>query len=208
MLPAHPHRYRPVADDDGPLQLPILGTGRPQNACAWSIAARDEPHRIRTAFECPLFGIKAIARGVGQLRVPSCRNALGWLRSRLLCHRCQTASPDPVRAAQRSLHHQLLRSGVLITDLKPRRNASARLSLRACKSASAGGLTSQRSARGPHFLIDGVSSQPKRPQARGLFAHRHASEQDMIARHEPPRSGGRVQRRRMQKRRANPRRPV
>jgi len=26
--------------------------------------------------------------------------------------------------------------------------------------------------RGPHFLIDGVSSQPKRPQARGLFAHR------------------------------------
>src|SRR6516162_8235988 len=56
--------------------------------------------------------------------------------------------------------------------LKPRRNASARLSLRACKSASADELTSQRSARGPHFLIDGVSSQPKRPQARGLFAHR------------------------------------
>src|SRR5215471_2521309 len=55
--------------------------------------------------------------------------------------------------------------------LKPRRNASARLSLRACKSG-AGELTSQRSARGPHFLIDGVSSQPKRPQARGFFAHR------------------------------------
>src|SRR6516225_4421143 len=53
--------------------------------------------------------------------------------------------------------------------LKPRRNASARLSLRACKSG-AGELTSQRSARGP--LIDGVSSQPKRPQARGFFAHR------------------------------------
>jgi len=49
------------------------------------------------------------------LRVPSCRSALGWLWSRLLCRRRQMASPYPVRAVQRNLHHQLLRSGVLIT---------------------------------------------------------------------------------------------
>jgi hypothetical protein len=45
----------------------------------------------------------------------SCRSALGWLRSRLLCRRCQMASAYPVRAIQRNLHHRLLRSGVLIT---------------------------------------------------------------------------------------------
>ena len=65
-------------------------------------------------------------------RVPSCRSALGRLQSRLLCRRCQMASPDPVRAAQRSLHHQLLRSGVLITD-----SSRAGMPLRNCRFAPA-----------------------------------------------------------------------
>src|SRR5262249_18151083 len=50
----------------------------------------------------------------------------------LLCRRCQMASPDPVRAAQRSLHHQLLRSGVLITD-----SSRAGMPLRDCRFAPA-----------------------------------------------------------------------
>ena len=57
----------------------------------------------------------ALGPAAATLRVPSCRGALGWLRARLLCRRCQMASPYPVRAAQRKLHNQLLRSGVLIT---------------------------------------------------------------------------------------------
>ena len=91
--PAHPHRYRPVADDDGPLQLPILGTGRPQNACAWSIAARDEPHRIRrhssarclvsrrlpeasANFECQAVGTRSVGYGRAYFVTDAKRQAL------------------------------------------------------------------------------------------------------------------------------------
>ena len=87
--------------------------------------------------------------------VPSCRSALGWLRSRLLCRRCQMASPYPVRAVQRNLHHRLLRSGVLITG------------------SSRAGMPD---ARGPplgHSRRAGGGSKEKLRHARGfLFASR------------------------------------
>jgi hypothetical protein len=46
--------------------------------------------------------------------MPGCRRALRWLGSQLLCRRCQVDCPEPMRTSQRNLHHQLLRSGVLI----------------------------------------------------------------------------------------------
>jgi hypothetical protein len=48
-------------------------------------------------------------------RMPSCRHALRCLGSQLLCRRCQADGLEPVRTSQRNLHHQLLRSGILIT---------------------------------------------------------------------------------------------
>jgi hypothetical protein len=46
--------------------------------------------------------------------MPGCRRALSWLGSQLLYRRCQADCPEPMRTSQRNLHHQLLRSGVLI----------------------------------------------------------------------------------------------
>src|SRR6516165_6074526 len=47
--------------------------------------------------------------------MPGCRRALRWLGSQLLYRRSQGDCPEPMRTSQRNLHHQLLRSGVLIT---------------------------------------------------------------------------------------------
>src|SRR5215831_14932343 len=46
--------------------------------------------------------------------MPGCRRALPWLGSQLLYRRSQGDCPEPMRTSQRNLHHQLLRSGVLI----------------------------------------------------------------------------------------------
>src|SRR5262245_14050809 len=46
--------------------------------------------------------------------MPGCRRALRWLGSQLLYRRSQGDCPEPMRTSQRNLHHQLLRSGVLI----------------------------------------------------------------------------------------------
>src|SRR5262245_42291242 len=50
--------------------------------------------------------------------------SVGWGRS-FFIGEAKVDCPEPMRTSQRNLHHQLLRSGILI--LKPRRNACARL---------------------------------------------------------------------------------
>src|SRR5262245_55637725 len=46
--------------------------------------------------------------------MPGRRRALRWLGSQLLYRRCQADGPEPMRTSRRNLHHQLLRSRVLI----------------------------------------------------------------------------------------------
>jgi hypothetical protein len=57
--------------------------------------------------------------------MPGCRRTLRWLGSQLLYRRSQGDCPEPMRTSQRNLHHQLLRSGVLIT-----RSSHARMPVR------------------------------------------------------------------------------
>jgi len=101
--------------------------------------------------------------------MPSCRRALRWLGSELLCRRSQGHCPEPMRTSQRNLHHQLLRSGVLIT-----RSSHAGMPVQI------GTVVWWRSAK----LPGGLCVSMERPhRAEGLLWARHA-----IGR--PPRNRG------------------